>query len=161
MFSLRTPSGWLLIVAVLCFGAVGAALVSQYQFDMQPCVWCVFQRAIFLAVGIVALVAAVLPGLVQRIAALIAMVFAGGGMAAALWQHFVASKSDSCAMTFADRVMGDLGLFSLAPDIFTPQASCADAAVNLFGLPYEFWSLGLFVIAALLCLRAALMSRPS
>jgi protein dithiol:quinone oxidoreductase len=28
--------------------------------------------------------------------------------------------------------------------VFAATASCADAAVPLFGLPYEYWSLGLF-----------------
>jgi disulfide bond formation protein DsbB len=30
--------------------------------------------------------------------------------------------------------------------VFAPRASCADAAVDLLGLPYEFWSLGLFAV---------------
>ena len=28
--------------------------------------------------------------------------------------------------------------------VFAATASCADAAVQLFGVPYEYWSLGLF-----------------
>jgi disulfide bond formation protein DsbB len=39
-------------------------------------------------------------------------------------------------------------LDALAPEVFAPRASCADAAVDLLGLPYEFWSLGLFVVFA-------------
>jgi disulfide bond formation protein DsbB len=42
------------------------------------------------------------------------------------------------------------------PDVFSARASCADAAVDLLGLPYEFWSLGLFLLigaAMLLVLR--------
>jgi len=39
-----------------------------------------------------------------------------------------------------------VGLDGMAPEVFAPRASCADAAVNLLGLPYEFWSLGLFVL---------------
>jgi disulfide bond formation protein DsbB len=30
------------------------------------------------------------------------------------------------------------------PQVFAATASCADAAVQLFGVPYEYWSLGLF-----------------
>jgi disulfide bond formation protein DsbB len=41
----------------------------------------------------------------------------------------------------------------LLPEIFQPRASCADAAVKLLGLPYEFWSLGLFALLALLAVR--------
>jgi disulfide bond formation protein DsbB len=42
--------------------------------------------------------------------------------------------------------MSGSGLDALLPDVFAPWASCKDAAVLLFGLPYEFWSLGLFVV---------------
>ena len=36
-------------IAALCLAAVGAALIAQYRFDMQPCPWCVLQRVIFIA----------------------------------------------------------------------------------------------------------------
>ena len=40
------------------------------------------------------------------------------------------------------------GLDSRFPEVFAAYASCADAKVDLFGLPYEFWSLGLFILLA-------------
>ena len=45
-----------------------------------------------------------------------------------------------------DGYVGHVGLDALAPEVFAPRASCADAAVDLLGLPYEFWSLGLFAV---------------
>jgi protein dithiol:quinone oxidoreductase len=68
------------------------------------------------------------------------------GAAAALWQHLVAAASSSCSLTLADNIISSLKLDTLLPDVFSPRASCADAAVNLLGLPYEFWSLGLFIV---------------
>jgi len=47
-----------------------------------------------------------------------------------------------------------MSLSSLVPDIFAPRATCADAAVNLLGIPYDFWSLALFAIVALLAISA-------
>ena len=35
-------------VVLMAVAAVGAALVSQHVFDIQPCPWCVLQRLIFL-----------------------------------------------------------------------------------------------------------------
>lgn len=146
----------LIVVAVVSFAAVGAALVSQYHFDMQPCPWCTFQRLLFIVTGLLALIGAVLPrGMPQRLASLLAMAAALGGVASALWQHFVAAASDSCNLTLADRVMQELGLFSLAPAVFSPMASCAEAAVDLLGVPYEFYSLALFALCAAICARAA------
>ena len=139
------PTAVLLLIAVASLAAIGAALVSQHVFDMQPCPWCVLQRAVFAAIALVALVGALLrQRLVQACALLATELLATAGAAAALWQHFVAKSSSSCNLTLADRIVSGLQLDALAPEVFAPRASCADAAVDLLGLPYEFWSLGLF-----------------
>lgn len=151
--ALRRPARLLLGVSVACYGAVGAALVSQYQFDMLPCPWCTLQRLIFLVLGTLALLGAAWPA-ARRLAAGLAVLMAASGVAAALWQHFVAAASASCNLTMADRILAALGLFDLAPEVFAPMASCADAAVNLLGVPYAFWSLALFVVCALGCVAA-------
>jgi disulfide bond formation protein DsbB len=109
----------------------------------------VLQRAVFAAIALVALAGAWAPQRLARASALLATgLLALGGMAAALWQHFVAKSSSSCNLTLADRIISGLQLDALAPEVFAPRASCADAAVDLLGLPYEFWSLGLFVVIA-------------
>jgi disulfide bond formation protein DsbB len=77
----------------------------------------------------------------------------------ALWQHFVAAASASCKLTLADRILQGLGLFELAPDVFVPTASCADAAVNMLGVPYAFWSMGLFLLCAVAGMRVAVPTR--
>jgi disulfide bond formation protein DsbB len=140
------PAAVLLLVAGISLAAIAAALVSQHVFDMQPCPWCVLQRVIFVAIALAAL-----PGLLlrtpamRRLSAVLIALLALCGMAAALWQHFVAASSTSCKLTLADRIVGGLGLDSLWPEVFAAYASCADAAVKIAGLPYEFFSLALFV----------------
>ena len=84
--------------------------------------------------------------------AALAALFAASGVAAAAWQHFVAAKSVSCDLTLADRIVSGLALDRLLPDVFAARASCADAAVDLFGVPYEFWSLALFAVIGLAAL---------
>ncbi|MBI5270911.1 MAG: disulfide bond formation protein B [Burkholderiales bacterium] len=142
-------------VALASFGGVGLALLSQYRFDMPPCPWCTLQRLIFLVIGAVALLALALRRAgARRALAAVGLLLSLSGVAAALWQHFVAAASDSCALTFADRLMQGLGLYDVAPSVFVPMASCADAAVDLLGVPYAFWSLALFVIVGAACARA-------
>ena len=138
--------GIALAIALASFGAVGAALVSQHVFDMQPCPWCILQRLVFVVIGAAALLALALPGLLRRLLAGAVLLLAGAGSAAALYQHFVAAKSQSCNLTLADRIVSGLGLDSLLPAVFQVTASCADAAVNLAGVPYDVWSLALFVL---------------
>ncbi len=154
-------AGWLGIAAA-ALAAVAAALVGQHVFGMQPCPWCVLQRLIMMLVAFTALFGALLVGrgnaLSRAIAALV-LLLAGSGAAAALWQHFVAARSDSCAMTLADRILSGSGLDSRWPEVFAAYASCADAKVALFGLPYEFWSLALFVLLGAAAARLALRRR--
>ncbi len=157
---LRRPAPLLAFVAVACYGAVGLALVSQYRFDMLPCPWCTLQRLLFLIVGSLALVGLLLASAgVRRVLSLGGLLFSIAGMASALWQHFVAARSESCNLTLADRILQSLGLFDLAPSVFAPQASCADAAVDLLGIPYAFWSLGLFAICAGVCVQVMRVTR--
>jgi len=140
--------------------AVGAALVSQHVFNMQPCAWCVLQRVIFVAIAAAAVVGLLwrLP-LGRRVASGLMLLLALCGMAAALWQHFVAASSASCDLTLAERIVGALGLDERYPDVFMAMASCADAAVKLLGVQYDLWSLALF--AALGAAAFSLLRRPA
>ena len=138
----RTLLRW--VALLLPLAAVGAALVSQHVFDMQPCPWCVLQRVIFVALALAALPAVLSRSAgVHRLMAGLTVLLAACGAAAALWQHFVAASTTSCKMSLADRIVSGLGLDSLLPQVFAAYASCADAAVKLLGLPYEAFSLAL------------------
>ena len=149
-------------VGIASLAAVGAALVSQHVYGMQPCPWCVLQRVIFLAIAIACGLGLIWRSATGRaIAGTLGLLLALSGIAAALWQHFQAAASASCNLTLADKIVsGWLGLDSLWPDVFSARASCADAAVNLFGVPYDFWSLALFVALAFALLRSLRGSRP-
>ena len=147
----RTAGRLLGLIALAGIGAVAAALVSQHLFDMQPCAWCVLQRLVFLSIALVCAVGWAVRGVaVRRTLASVALVFALCGIGAALWQHFKAAASASCNLTLADKmVSGTLHLDALLPGVFEARANCADAAVNLLGVPYDFWALALFALMAL------------
>ena len=157
---LSRPGPLLWMVALLCFGAVGLALLSQYRYDMRPCPWCTFQRLIFLLLGGLALLGALLNSAgVRRVMATAGMLLAAGGIAAALWQHHMAASADSCNLTMADRILQALKLYDLAPEVFAPMASCAEAAVDLLGVPYAYWSLAVFALCGLLCVQVLRVAR--
>jgi disulfide bond formation protein DsbB len=136
-------------IVVASLAAVAAALVSQYAFDMQPCPWCILQRVFFLIIALIGAVAMLWRnGLGRVVTGVLMMLFALAGAACAVWQHFVAAKS-SCNFTLADKIISrHLELDRLLPYVFEVRATCADAAVNLLGVPYEFWSLALFLLLA-------------
>jgi len=142
-------AGVLLPLAAVCL-----ALVTQHIFGMQPCAWCVLQRLIFVVISLAALLG--LAGQLLRLALIriagVALMglLALGGISAALWQHFVASSSTSCNLSLADRIVSGIGADALWPEVFAAYASCADAAARLLDVPYEFYSLTIFVMLAAL-----------
>ncbi|MBL8333114.1 MAG: disulfide bond formation protein B, partial [Rubrivivax sp.] len=89
----------LVAIALLSLAAVGAAVFTQHTWGMQPCPWCVLQRVVFVAIAAVALVAAALPRGVQVAGLGLVALLADAGLAAAVWQHFVAAEQASCSMT--------------------------------------------------------------
>ena len=153
MHERRSPpagAATLALAGLVCFVAVGAALVSQHAFAMQPCAWCVLQRAIFLCIGIACLIAAACkPGTPRLALEGLGLILALSGVASALWQHFQAAASSSCKLSLADKIIGKwLGLSEMVPSVFEPRASCADAQIELLGIAYDFWSLALFTVLA-------------
>lgn len=166
-----------LLSAVLALTALGAALVSQHRFDMQPCPWCVLQRLLFaMGAALALLEAATLIHAGRRavgggldsgdpdghrplwapLSAGLRGLIAACGVAAALWQHWVAAASASCNLTLADRVLAVTRLDGLLPDMFQPRASCLEAKAYLLAVPYEFWSAALFILLAAVAGRSAL-----
>ncbi|MGA0584599.1 MAG: disulfide bond formation protein B, partial [Castellaniella sp.] len=96
--------------------------------------------------------------IVRRTGAVVAAALAVGGIAAAWYQHSVASQLFSCAQTFADRFVSASGLDAALPWLFGIYASCMDARVDLLGVEYALWGLALFVACAALALAALWMS---
>jgi protein dithiol:quinone oxidoreductase len=143
--------------ALLAALALGIVLVSQHVFDVRPCPWCVLQRA---EAALIVLVASL--GFLSRarsallVSAALVIALANLGVLSALWQHFVAAASASCNLTLADRIVSGLQLDSLLPEVFAATASCAEAKAALLGMPYELWSLGVFVAVEALAVWAVM-----
>lgn len=139
----KLPARALLAMAVLSFAGVAVAFVAQHQFGVKPCPWCVLQRAVYLAIGTLALLGWLVSGqrMLRQAVVVLLLVLCAAGLTAAVFQHEVASQSASCAMGLADRIVSTLGLEELWPKMFMITANCADAAAyRLIGLPYEVWS---------------------
>jgi disulfide bond formation protein DsbB len=151
----------LVLVGVLSLGAVALAVLAQYAFDMQPCPWCVLQRFIYIVVGVLALLGALLSDTARRVVIGLALLGAFSGIASALWQQLAAVNENSCDLSLAERITTGLHLDRMLPQLFIAYASCADAAVSVLGIPFAVWSCATYVILALLLawtLRTALKS---
>ena len=150
---------WFAAMALACGVSVGAALMAQHAFDMRPCPWCILQRLIFVAIGLLALAGAIAqPRAAGRSVAAVTLLLAVAAAASGLYQHFVAAQSTSCNLTLADRIVSGLRLDVALPDVFGVTASCADAAVDVLGIPFEFWSVALAAVLGAASLR--ILTRP-
>ena len=142
------------LIGVLSLSSVSIALVSQYVFDMQPCAWCVFQRLLYLTIGLISLgLGFSKPTRVRTAlgsASLVAIAMMG--VSAAWYQEKVAANTFSCAQTLADQIMTKSGLDSAAPWLFGIYASCMDARVKLLGIEYAWWSLAMFILIGTIAL---------
>ncbi len=158
-FVKRTSRRLPLAMALACVLAVAFALFAEHVWDMRPCPWCVLQRLIYLVIAVLCIVCAFIPWRRARLTASVAiLMFASCGILAAVYQHEVAAKQFSCNLTFADTVVTALRLETLWPAMFKVTATCAEAAVSLLGVPFEYWSLTLF---ALLAISAAVLALRS
>jgi disulfide bond formation protein DsbB len=149
-------TGTAVLIALLAWAGVAAALASQHVLDMQPCPWCTVQRLLYLLAGLFALLSVPVTQSSLRARALLLTsgVLAAGGLAAALQQHFVAAQTSSCALTAADRFMTATGLDELLPSVFKATAACDEANAPMLGVPYSLWSAALAVVLLLLVARA-------
>lgn len=142
------------LISILSFSSVVIALVSQYVFEMLPCAWCVFQRLLYLLIGLFALwLSFVKPTRVRMAlgsASIVAITIMG--VISAWYQEKVAANTFSCAQTLADQMMKKSGLDSAAPWLFGIYASCMDARVKLFGIEYAWWSLAMFILIGITAL---------
>lgn len=140
------------LISLFSFGAVAIALVSQYAYDMQPCAWCVFQRLLYLIIGVVSFFVTVgqPKKLAMALGAGFALAGAIAGVASAWYQEKVASNTFSCAQTLADQIMTKTGFDAAVPWLFGIYASCMDARVKLLGIEYAWWSLAMFTVLGLL-----------
>lgn len=133
-------------VAAVAFGAVVLALVLQHFLGMEPCAWCTFQRLLYIVLGTCGLATYLMwssTGVAKTLAALGALTGIGG-VAAALWQNFVAAGDFSCALTFADKVVSSTRLNELMPWMFEATAMCDEANLPMLGIPFSIWSAVLF-----------------
>ncbi len=140
-------------MAALSLASIGAALVAQYRFDMQPCAWCVLQRVVYVLIAAVCVLGALLPARRARIGlATVTLLLSASGVAAAIYQHVVAAKLYSCNLTLADKILSASKIETLWPSVMGVTATCADAAVSVLGVPFEYWSLAMFSLVGLLAL---------
>lgn len=151
---------WFAALALGVFGLVAAGMELQHLLRLAPCPLCIFQRLIYLVIGLVALAGVLLPGGRLLWSVLIAAL-ASGGVAVAGYQTWMqafphlateCSYSDPNAI---ERLVDWLGMEW--PSLFLATGFCTSRDWEFLGLSMANWSLlvfaGIVGYAALLFMR--------
>jgi disulfide bond formation protein DsbB len=162
-----TPRLFFLAVFLACAGLIGFALYLQEEVGLDPCPMCILQRYAFIAIGIVALVAAIhgpTRGIALRIYGLLAVAFAliGGGTAIRQsWlQHFPPKASQSCGADL-EGLISTLPLSQALPKIFQGTGDCSIVSWTFLGLSIAEWALVWFAIILVATIWIAFVRKPS
>lgn len=160
-FRAQFASGFL-----ICTGLIAFAIFTQFQYGLEPCPLCIFQRIAYFILGLLFLMGALhapngKPG--RRRYGLLGMLAAGVGFGIAarhVWIQLRPPQHDfgSCAppLSFLSEQMGPFEVFRT---VLTGTADCSEVTWRLFGLSMPMWSLICFVVLAAWALYAGFKRR--
>ncbi len=147
-------------IFLACAGLIAAAIFYfQDYLGLDPCPMCILSRYIFIAIGVVALMAALhAPGRtgLRVYSSLIALLAAAGiGVSArhSYLQHFP-PKVESCG-TDLEFLLNAFPLSQALPKIFAGTGSCSKVAWKFAGLSIPEWAGVWFIAFAALALWVA------
>ncbi|MEP6943211.1 MAG: disulfide bond formation protein B [Betaproteobacteria bacterium] len=134
----------------VCTGLIACALYLQYVEGLEPCPLCQFQRACFIAMGLVFLIAAFHnPGRGGAIGyALLELLISGAGVAIAgrqVWlQSLPKDQVPSCGMGLG-YMLDTLPFTDVLQRVFEGSGECAEKGWEFLHLSIAGWSLVFFV----------------
>jgi disulfide bond formation protein DsbB len=148
---------WFATLALGTLGLVALGLELQQLYRLAPCPFCIFQRLLYIVIGLVALLGVVLP--VGRLlwAALIAALAMGGAAVAGYqsWMQAFPHLATECGYsdpTLIERLVDWLGM--QWPGLFLATGFCTSREWEFLSLSMANWSflvfLGIVGYAALL-----------
>ena len=151
---------WFATLALGTLGLVAAGMELQQLFRLAPCPLSIFQRVLYIVIGLVALAGVLLPGGRLLWSALIAALAAGGVAVAGYqtWMQAFPHLATECGYNdpnLIERLVDWLGM--QWPSLFLATGFCTSREWEFIGLSMANWSLlvfaGIIGYAALLFVR--------
>ena len=146
-----------------CAGLIGFALYLQHSLGLEPCPMCILQRYAFIAVGVIALAAAIqnpaLPGRRIYSALLCIMAATGGGVAIRhVYLEHYPPKIFDCGADVGF-MLESFPLTQVLPMIFRGTGDCTKVPWRFLGLSIAEWSLICFALLIVAAIVAAVVKR--
>jgi disulfide bond formation protein DsbB len=146
-----TPRLTFLAIFLACASLIGFAIFLQEKMGLEPCAMCILQRYAFVAIGIVALAAAIhgpTRGIALKLYAVAIVLFAlvGGGTAIRQsWLQHNPPQTASCGQEL-EFYLENFPLAQALPKIFAGSGDCAQVKWKFLGLSIPEWALVWFAI---------------
>lgn len=141
---------WYGLGAIVCFALIGFAIFSQFQWGLQPCPLCIFQRIAFAALGVVLLI-----GAIHNPATKARWVYMTTALVPALVGSIIASRHVWLTHLPPDQVpscgpglnflMESFPLWNVIKTVLTGSGECAKVDWTFLGLSMPAWSLVWFI----------------
>ncbi len=151
---------WFATLALGTLGLVAFGMELQQLFRLAPCPLCIFQRLLYIVIGLVAMAGVLLPGGRRLWSAMIAALAAGGVAVAGYqtWMQAFPHLATECGYSdpnLIERLVDWLGM--QWPSLFLATGFCTSREWEFLGLSMANWSLlvfaGIVGYAALLFMR--------
>jgi disulfide bond formation protein DsbB len=147
--SLRARFG---LVALAAFGLTAAGLLIGEVMNLQPCPLCIFQRLLYLLIGCLAVVGALVPSWGRLWAALLGLTAVGGLATAGYqsWLQYLPTASMECGFgepTLIEQIVDWFGV--LWPAVFMATGFCSSKDWMFLGLSMANWSCLCFLAFAI------------
>jgi protein dithiol:quinone oxidoreductase len=138
---------WFAALALGVFGLVAVGMELQALLRLAPCPLCIFQRLLYLVIGLIALAGVLLPGGRLLWSALIAALAAGGVAVAGYqtWMQAFPLLATECGYSdpnAIERLVDWLGM--QWPSLFLATGFCTSREWEFLALSMANWSLLVF-----------------
>lgn len=160
MLTITRKTVWLAIG----IGALGLAISSMILtvwLDLHPCYLCIFQRLLFMLIGVFGLLAA--SGFAEKIWGWLILLLTAGGTAVASYQSWLQLQppGDVSCTGVKPNLIEQLVYYlsDHIPSLFEVTGLCGDEELVIFGLSLANWALLAF-LSALTAAAWALFSKP-
>jgi disulfide bond formation protein DsbB len=144
------------VVFTIIAGLLAESLILQHVQGLEPCPMCVIQRYEFVLLGLLALAAALTPGVLGRVLHAGAILIALVGMGTASWHvhlQLFPPQETACGPGL-EYMIEELPLTRALPMIFHGSGDCSEVQWTFLGISIAGWSLVWFTLFTLTLITA-------
>lgn len=139
-----------LLPFLICSGLIAYALYVEYVQFLMPCNLCILQRVVYIAIGILFLLAAFKPTLYwgRKLTGVLALLVSAVGIAISgrhVWmQGLPADQVPDCGPSL-QMMMDSSPLWDVLKKVLNGSGNCADIQWQFIGMSMPTWSLIMFI----------------